>query len=112
MAQKYVTTYTDDLTGEASEEITTHRLLVDGAGVEIDLTPDNHDGLLEALSPYLNAKDARRIREGKSKQRKAEASSSGPSAEAMRTWAREQGIEVNDRGRVPADVREKFEAAH
>ena len=36
MAQKIITTYVDDLTGEESSEIATHSILIDGAGVEID----------------------------------------------------------------------------
>jgi hypothetical protein len=30
---------------------------------------------------------------------------------AVRAWAREQGIEIKDRGRIPADVIAKYEAA-
>ncbi|WP_055563602.1 histone-like nucleoid-structuring protein Lsr2 [Streptomyces atriruber] len=110
MAQKIVTTYTDDLTGEASEEIGTHTILVNGAGVEIDLTPENYEELLEKLAPYLNADGARRVRgtAGKSKQRKAGGSQD---TAAIRAWAKENGFEVNDRGRVPASVREAYEKA-
>lgn len=113
MAQKVMTTYTDDLTGEASEEISTHTLLVNGAGIEIDLTPENYEELLEKLSPYLNARGARRVRGGtavKAKARKASPGSSDPGQ--IRDWARENGYEVSTRGRVPANVREAYEAAH
>ncbi len=34
------------------------------------------------------------------------------SAAEVRAWAREQGLAVSDRGRVPADVRAAYEAAH
>jgi hypothetical protein len=30
----------------------------------------------------------------------------------VRTWAREQGLKVSDRGRIPADVLAKYESAH
>ncbi|WP_030777360.1 histone-like nucleoid-structuring protein Lsr2 [Streptomyces sp. NRRL S-920] len=111
MAQKTVVTYIDDLTGEESEEISTHTILVNGAGVEIDLTPDNYDDLLERLSPYLTADGARRVRgtAGKSKPRKA---GSSQDTAAVRAWAKENGFEVNDRGRVPASVREAYDKAH
>ncbi|WP_425276431.1 Lsr2 family DNA-binding protein [Streptomyces swartbergensis] len=36
----------------------------------------------------------------------------GPSAEEVRAWARANGHQVNDRGRVPRGIREAFEAAH
>ncbi|MYR60850.1 hypothetical protein GTY54_33010 [Streptomyces sp. SID625] len=35
----------------------------------------------------------------------------GPHAEAIRLWARANGYLVNDRGRVPAAVREAYEAS-
>jgi hypothetical protein len=32
--------------------------------------------------------------------------------QAIRHWAREKGLQVSERGRIPATVREAFEAAH
>jgi hypothetical protein len=118
MAQKVVTSYTDDLTGEESTEIDTYTILVNGAGVEIDLTPDSHDKLMEALGPFLHAEGARRVRGGASgtarKTRSRSAAPAGGTTDtaAIRAWARENGYEVNDRGRVPAPVREAYEQAH
>jgi hypothetical protein len=112
MAQKVVTTYTDDLTGEESAEISTHTVLVDGAGVELDLTPENHDKLLEALRPFLNAPGARRARGATGARRRpvSRLSGSGDTAK-VRAWAKENGYDVNNRGRVPASVREAYEKA-
>ncbi|MFC4032286.1 Lsr2 family protein [Streptomyces polygonati] len=117
MAQKVVTLYTDDLTGEESTEIDTYTLLVNGAGVEIDLTPDSHDKLMEALSPFLHADGARRVRApGTGRTRAARGQSSGPAdgrdTATIRAWAKDNGFEVNDRGRVPAPVIEAYEKAH
>ena len=117
MAQKVVTLFTDDLTGEESAEIDTYTILVNGAGVEIDLTPDSYDKLMDALGPFLHADGARRVRSGPSaKNRRARGtavpSTRGDNAAAIRAWAKEQGYEVNDRGRVSATVREAYEKAH
>jgi hypothetical protein len=30
----------------------------------------------------------------------------------IRAWAKEQGYDVNDRGRVPGNIREAYEKAH
>ncbi|MER6548319.1 Lsr2 family protein [Streptomyces sp. NPDC001250] len=112
MAQKVITTYVDDLTGEASSDISTHSILVDGAGVEIDLTDDNYEKLLELLNPYLHAEGARRVRgatKGKGKP-KGPAGAKNDSS-AIRAWAKDNGFEVSDRGRVPASVREAYEKA-
>jgi Lsr2 len=37
--------------------------------------------------------------------------SGGPSTREVREWARQQGIQVNERGRIPADVVAKYEEA-
>ncbi|MGA5506965.1 histone-like nucleoid-structuring protein Lsr2 [Streptomyces umbrinus] len=110
MAQKVFTTYVDDLTGEESTAIATHSILVDGAGVEIDLTDENYERLLELLNPYLHAKGARRVRgamkaKGKTKQAVGEKEDSS----AIRAWAKSNGYEVSDRGRVPASIREAYQ---
>jgi hypothetical protein len=117
MAQKQVITYTDDLTGEEAEEINTHTILIDGAGVEIDLTPDSHDKLLDALKPFLSAKGARRVRGGATgvtnRGRRGSAAPAGKQDTAkIRAWAKENGFDVNDRGRVPASVKEEYEKAN
>ncbi|WP_438484230.1 histone-like nucleoid-structuring protein Lsr2 [Streptomyces sp. S186] len=109
MAQKVVTIYTDDLTGEESSEATTHVLSLDGVEYEIDLAPDSYDQLLEAMAPFTNV--GRRIRKTGGKARKAAAVSREDSA-AVRAWAKEAGYDVSARGRVPAEVREAYAKAH
>ncbi|GAA3835345.1 Lsr2 family protein [Streptomyces coacervatus] len=112
MAQKVVTTYVDDLTGEESSEIATHSILIDGAGVEIDLTDENYEKLLEILNPYLHADGARRIRGAAKAKGTSKASAGGrEDSSAIRAWAKANGFEVSDRGRVPAAVREAYEKA-
>ncbi len=113
MAKKVVTLYTDDLTGEESPEIDTYTVLVNGAGVELDLTPESHDKLLEALAPFLNATGARRVRGGASKaQGRTKRGPSGSEDTAqIRAWAKENGYEINDRGRVPASIRDAYQKA-
>jgi hypothetical protein len=36
----------------------------------------------------------------------------GQAAAAIRTWAKENGYEISDRGRVPASIREAYATAH
>lgn len=109
MAQKIVTIYTDDLTGEESAEVAAHSLSVDGVSYEIDLSPDSYDKLLDALGPFL--KTGRKVagrRKGASSRVNV---TEGPSAEDIRAWARENGFDVSARGRVRAEVRQAYEAA-
>ncbi|MER5303371.1 Lsr2 family protein [Streptomyces lasiicapitis] len=109
MAQKVVRTLVDDLSGEESDEITTNTILVNGAGVEIDLTSENYDRLLELLNPYFHAKGARRVRRGSGAKGKGHKERGRGDSSEIRAWARENNYEVTDRGRVPARIREAYE---
>ncbi|WP_432021513.1 histone-like nucleoid-structuring protein Lsr2 [Streptomyces sp. 1222.5] len=110
MAQKTVTVYTDDFTGEESEEVQTHTFSLDGVNYEIDLESENYDRLFEALAPFI--KSGRKVGRSKSTSRSLRQTSDGPSAEQLRAWARENDYQVSDRGRVPKSVREAYEKAH
>ncbi|MDJ0347448.1 Lsr2 family protein [Streptomyces sp. H10-C2] len=110
MAQKIVTIYTDDLTGEESSEATTHTLAIDGIVYELDLSPESFDKLLDATRPFTEK--GRRAGRGKSSVIPRKASRPGDETARIRAWAKENGYDVNDRGRVPATVREAYENAH
>lgn len=114
MVQKIVTLYTDDLTGEESDEVSTYTVLVNGAGVDIDLTPESHDKLIAALQPFLHAEGARRVRAGVIAQRRRSPSSVAVVRDtaAIRQWGREQGYEINRRGRIASDVLDAYDRAH
>ena len=111
MAQRVQTLLIDDLDGGEAEG--TVRFGLDGAEYEIDLRAGHAEALRKALAPYVSA--ARRApgaaarRPGQSG-RRAE-SAGAPDPTAVREWARSQGIEVKDRGRVPAELVVKFQAA-
>ncbi|GGP71930.1 histone-like nucleoid-structuring protein Lsr2 [Streptomyces melanogenes] len=110
MAQKIVTIYTDDLTGEESAEATTHQLVIDGVAYEVDLGPDSYDKLMEAVGPFLKA--GRRVRGNRAKSAPSRHAGGNKDTAEIRAWAKAQGYKVNDRGRVPADIREAFEKAN
>ncbi|MGW6413025.1 histone-like nucleoid-structuring protein Lsr2 [Streptomyces vinaceus] len=107
MAQKTVIIYTDDVTGEETSEVLTHSLILDGVAYEIDLGAESYDSLLEAVTPFTSR--GRRVRTGT--QLKAASVARGNDATAIRAWAKAQGLQVSERGRIPRDVREKYEAA-
>jgi hypothetical protein len=110
MAQKIVTVYTDDLTGARSDEVQTHTFSLDGVNYEIDLVSDNYDKLFEALAPFIDK--GRKVGRMKSSSQARKKPFNGPSAEELRSWARENDYDINDRGRVPASIREAYEKAH
>lgn len=104
MAQRVNILVESDLSGEPEAETLTFGL--DGHTYEIDLTATEQEEMRGLLATYVGA--ARPVRNG----RKSSAKSSGPSAKAIREWAQDQGMDVPDRGRIPAEVREAYTAAH
>jgi hypothetical protein len=106
MAQKVNIILVDDLDGSDATETVSFGL--DGTSYEIDLSDKNAAQLRDALSGYVG--HARKVTS--SRKRKASSTTTGPSARELRDWARSNGFEVSDRGRVPAEVREAFDAAH
>ena len=109
MAQKIQTLLIDDLDGSAADG--TVHFGLDGAEYEIDLNTKHAQELRDALARYAGA--ARRVggatrRPARSARRGA---ASGLNTTEVRDWAKAQGIEVKDRGRVPAELVVKFKAA-
>ena len=113
MAQKIHVELVDDIDGSPAAETVTFGL--DGTQYQIDLSENNATALREALAPYIG--HGRRGTGGGGARRRSASSSSaagksGPSAAEIREWARENGWDVPDRGRVSSDVREAYAAAH
>ncbi|MGH3204719.1 MAG: histone-like nucleoid-structuring protein Lsr2 [Streptosporangiaceae bacterium] len=109
MAQKIQTLFIDDLDGSTAEG--TVRFGLDGTEYEIDLNAAHAKELRDALARYLDA--ARRVSGSARKPARASrrGTAAGLNTTGVREWARAQGIEVKDRGRVPADLMIKFKSA-
>jgi nucleoid-associated protein Lsr2 len=109
MAQKVHIVLEDDLDGSDATQTVSFGL--DGTSYEIDLNDKNAGKLRDALAQYVGAGrsvgGARRGRKSASS-----ATNLGPSAREVRDWARSNGFDVPDRGRIPADVRTAFDAAN
>ena len=106
MAQQVKVVLIDDIDGGPAEE--TVRFAVDGTSYEIDLSAANAARLRNAVAEFVG--HARKSA-GRSSSKRSRRADGGKSAE-IRAWAREQGLRVNERGRIPADLAAKFEAAH
>ena len=108
MAQKVQVQLIDDLDGSDADG--TVRFGLDGAEYQIDLSAGHARELRGALARYVGA--ARRAggggRRGRAG-RRAPVSALDPTE--VREWAEAQGIEVKDRGRVPAELVARFNAA-
>lgn len=113
MAQKVQVLLIDDLDGVAADETVT--FAVDGVTYEIDLTEKNAEKFRTGLSGYMTAgrrTAGRQTRGTAAKTPKASSSSASPDTAKIREWAKKKGYEINDRGRVPATIREAYEKAH
>ena len=108
MAQKVNVILEDDLDGGAAAE--TVRFSLDGKQYEMDLSAENAERLRAELRPF--AEKARRVkpRSGRGAAQAESAPRSGETAR-IRQWAKENGYEISDRGRIHKDVREAYHAA-
>lgn len=108
MAKREIVTYIDDL--DESEAAGNVEFGIDGRTYEIDLSEANAGKLREALAPFVAA--GRRITGGKRAKASAAATASTvPDREqsrAKRDWARANGFNVPERGRLRADIEEAY----
>lgn len=104
MARKTTVELIDDLTGDKADETVTFGL--DGVSYEIDLNDKNAEELRTSLGVW--AGKARRI--GGRKQRGTASATGTSDAAQVRIWARENGYEVPERGRIPSEIREAYES--
>lgn len=112
MAQRVNVVLVDDIDGNDASETVSFAL--DGVDYEIDLSDEHAAQLREALALYIGhgRRTGGRRRSGRRSSGAASATEGGPSAADIRAWARENGYEVPERGRVSAEVREAYAAAN
>ena len=124
MAQKVQVILVDDVDGGEAKETVSFAL--DGVSYEIDVSEANAAKLRDALAPWVG--HARRVggRAGGGGGTRARSgggsSGSGGSGRSrgnskhdlsdVRSWARENGFQVSDRGRVSSEVIAAYEKAH
>lgn len=110
MAQRTILELVDDLDGGKADETVTFAL--DGVEFEMDLSAENAARLRDVFAEYVG--HARRV--GGRRQRKTVAAKSNgngkPDTQAVREWARSQGEQVAERGRVPQALLTRFQEAH
>jgi len=110
MAQKIIQQLVDDLDGtvldvDAGETV---RFSIDGAAYEIDLSDENAAKLREAFAPYLKA--GRRLSSGRTAKPARRRSTGTGEQEKIRAWAKAEGLEVADRGRISRELEQAYAA--
>jgi nucleoid-associated protein Lsr2 len=112
MATQTTTRLIDDLDGSEAQHTVTFAL--EGRAYEVDLSKKNVAAFEKAMKPYLAvARSARSASSPASRRGRSTgtAARSRRNLQAIREWARANGHEVSDRGRVSASVIEAYEAA-
>jgi Lsr2 len=113
MAQKVQVILVDDVDGGEADETVTFSL--DGVNYEIDLSEANAESLRDSLGEWIG--HSRRV-SGRSSGRARSGGRAKAAAAAkadlslVRSWARDNGYQVSDRGRVSSEVLAAYEAAH
>jgi len=106
VAQKVTIVLEDDLTGGPADQ--TIRFAFEGTDYEIDLNAKNAAKFSKQLAPYVeHARRAGRAQSHRPRRTAANRQRSGD----IRAWAKEHGLAISERGRIPASVVEQYNAA-
>ena len=108
MAQRVQVVLEDDLDGGKADETVLFGL--DGTTYEIDLSKKNAAKLRDALAGYVGS--ARRVsgRRGAATRARGRGRAASDSAD-IRAWAKDNGYDVSERGRISAEVRAAYNEA-
>jgi hypothetical protein len=112
MVQKVEVRLVDDLDGSVASETVT--FAIDGADYEIDLSSTHADALRKTVDTYVAA--ARRVDRGSgarartARVRGAVTAGNRERNQAVRDWARGQGIDISTRGRLSQELLARYDA--
>ena len=105
MAQKITAALEDDLDAGPADE--TVRFGIGGTDYEMDLSARNAAAFRQKLAPFIE--HARKA--GRGQRRPARTAAGRQHSGGIRAWAKDQGIAISDRGRIPASVISQYQAA-
>jgi hypothetical protein len=108
MAQETIVRLTDDIDGSEAAESVTFGL--DGVTYSIDLSNKNASDLREQLAVWVE--HARKVSGRAKAKQNGSNGASHPDLPTVRAWAKAQGFEVSERGRIAKEVLEAFAAAN
>ena len=113
MAQRIQVLLVCDLHDDDTAGTETIRFGLDGAGYEIDVCERHATELRDRMASYVGAgrRAGGRSEPSSGRSRRRRSRGSGDAAR-VREWARSQGLPVPERGRIPADLAERYAAAH
>ncbi|ACV79016.1 histone-like nucleoid-structuring protein Lsr2 [Nakamurella multipartita] len=113
MAKQTVTTMVDDIDG-STDDVITCAFGLGNSQFEIDLNAAHREELESVLAKFIDA--AREVGGGRTlrsrQTTKRVERSDREQTQAIRQWAKDNGFEVSERGRISKSVVDAFEAAH
>ncbi|GAB36657.1 histone-like nucleoid-structuring protein Lsr2 [Gordonia otitidis] len=107
MAKRKVVKFVDDLDGAELEEAVTVVFGLNGKQYEFDTSPAHAKEFAQSLQKYLAVS---RLANESGKQGRP-SKRAHPRTQAIRAWARENGYEISNRGRISSEIVSAFEAA-
>lgn len=109
MAQRKIVTYVSDLSGAeiTDNDTPTVTFALDGQEFAIDLSDKEQEKFRKIFEPYVAV-----ATKGKKERGGKKVAASGPAAADIRAWANANNIEIPERGRIPSEVRDAYNAAH
>jgi hypothetical protein len=109
MAARTVVHLIDDVDGGKADE--TVNFSLDGVEYAIDLSRGNAEGMRKTLGEFV---DVARRTGGRASRGKTQVKPGGDREQnqAIREWARRNGRQVSERGRIPADLIAAFHEAN
>lgn len=110
MAQHVTVTLVDDLDGSEADE--TVDFALDGAQYQIDLSQDNAERLREVFGEFISAARRSGRKRGPGRPRGGtggrSATADREQNQAIREWARKNGYDISERGRIPSEVLDAY----
>jgi hypothetical protein len=112
MAQKVQITLLCDLDdGNVEAEETLHFGLADST-YEVDVCGNHAQQIRDGLQPFVAHARKSSSASSSNRRRPGRPAAGRDQTAGIRAWAKDKGIQVNDRGRIPASVVKEYEAAH
>ena len=110
MARTTTVQLIDDIDGSQAAE--TVRFAVDGRTYEIDLSTAHAESLRHSLAQFVAvARRAGRVYASTGRGQSRQGRPQGGDSSAVRAWAKENGVTVSPRGRVPQDIMAQYTSA-
>jgi hypothetical protein len=113
-----ITTFVDDITGEAGEDVKMYSYGLEGVWYDIDLSDKTAEKVflkfVNAVTPHARVSEDQDRKPARSSRKGTAGSEGKRTAQEIadaRAWAAQQGLEISPKGRIPRHVWEAYDAA-